>query len=379
MIGRRISSAGPSITQSEIDLVSEAIREGWQERMSWYIDRFVDEFSSYVGVAHCLPTAHCTDAIHLAMLALDIGPGDEVIVPDLTWVASVSPICYVGATPVFADVDPVSLCITAESLERCITTRTKAVVVVDLLGNMPDWKPILELCKAKRIRIIEDAAEGLGATCDGKNAGTFGEISLFSFNATKLIMSGQGGAFCTNDSELYRKAKLHSHHGIDKSQSGRYYWSTVLGYNYNWTNIQAALALAQLRRINDLIAYKRWLYAEYVKGLSNLDGVNLCGAKDNVCPTYWISTAIVDPSFKRDKENLIVEFAKYQIDMRPLFYPVSSMPPFQKYTMSRDMSKINPVTYAKSKFGICLPNGNNLSAEDVAYVCSVFGDILIKA
>jgi len=376
---RKITSAGPSITQLEIDFVSEAIREGWQDKMNWYIDRFIEEFSRYVSIAHCLPTAHCTDAIHLAMLALDIGPGDEVIVPDLTWVASVAPICYVGATPVFADVDPVSFCITAETLERCITPRTKAVVVVDLLGNMPEWKPILELCRGKHIRVIEDAAEGLGATYEGRNAGTFGEISLFSFNATKLIMSGQGGALCTEDKELYAKARLYSHHGIDKSQSGRYYWSTVLGYNYNWTNIQAALALAQLRRIDELLAYKRWLYMEYAKGFSGLDGVALCGAKDNVCATYWISTAIVDPSFKLDKENLAVEFAKYQIDMRPLFYPVSSMPPFENYTMGRDMSKINPVTYAKSRFGVCLPNGNNLSAEDVAYVCSVFGDILIKA
>ena len=140
---KKITSAGPSITQAEIDLVTEAIQEGWGDKMTWYIDQFVSEFSEYVGVKYCLPTAHCTDAIHLAMLALDIGPGDEVIVPDLTWVASVSPVMYVGATPIFADVDPVSLCITAESIERNITPKTKAVVVVDLLGNMPEWKEIL--------------------------------------------------------------------------------------------------------------------------------------------------------------------------------------------------------------------------------------------
>ena len=144
---KKITSAGPSITEVEIDLVTEAIREGWQDKMSWYIDQFVEEFSSYVGVKHCLPTAHCTDAIHLAMLALGIGPGDEIIVPDLTWVASVSPVLYVGAKPVFADVDPLSWCITAEAIERCITEKTKAVVVVDLLGNMPEWGNILDLCQ----------------------------------------------------------------------------------------------------------------------------------------------------------------------------------------------------------------------------------------
>ena len=205
---KKITSAGPSITQAEIDLVTEAIQVGWQDKMRLYIDLFVEEFSEYIGIKHCLPTSHCTDAIHLAMLAMDIGPGDEVIVPDLTWVASVSPIIYVGATPVFADVDPVSLCITAESIEQCITSKTKAVVVVDLLGNMPEWREILDLCQKRGIRIIEDAAEGLGATYEDKQAGTFGEVSLFSFNATKLIMSGQGGALCTDDYSLYKKAKL---------------------------------------------------------------------------------------------------------------------------------------------------------------------------
>ena len=377
---RKITSAGPSITQAEIDLVTLAVTDGWGDRMGWYIDQFVQEFKEYVGVSFCLPTAHCTDAIHLAMLALDIGPGDEVIVPDLTWVACASPICYAGATPVFADIDPVSLCISAETIEKCITAKTKAVVVADLLGNMPEWQLILDLCRKKNIRIIEDAAEGLGATYDGKRAGNFGEVSLFSFNATKLIMSGQGGALCTNDVKIYKKAKLYSHHGIDKETTGRYYWSTVVGYNYNWTNIQAALALAQLRRIDELINYKRWLHSEYDKGLQIFPGVNLCGAKNNVSPTYWISTAILDPQLGLDKEIIAMEFAKFKIDMRPLFYPLSSMPPFQKYTRHLgNMAEINPIAYTKSRFGICLPNGNNLDSRDVAYICSVFREVLSKA
>ena len=372
---KKITSAGPSITQAEIDLVTEAIREGWQDKMSWYIDQFVEEFSSYVGVKHCLPTAHCTDAIHLAMLALGIGPGDEVIVPDLTWVASVSPVLYVGAKPVFADVDPLSWCITAEAIERCITKSTKAVVVVDLLGNMPEWENILNLCQQRGIRIIEDAAEGIGATYEGNKAGTFGEVSLFSFNATKLIMSGQGGVFCTDDEELYKKAKLFSHHGIDKAVTGKYYWSNVLGYNYNWTNIQAALALAQLRRIDELIAYKKWLFREYEKGLRNIDGIQLSSARKNVNPTYWISVAILGEKYGLDKETLGEYFAQENIDLRPLFYPVSSMPPFKSYLPKADMSELNPVTYKKSKYGVCLPNGNNLNANDVSRVCEVFQEI----
>lgn len=371
-----ISSAGPSITQSEIDLVTEAIKHGWQDKMNFYIDEFVKEFKEYIDIKYCLPTAHCTDAIHLAMLTLNIGPGDEVIVPDLTWVASVSPVLYVGAKPVFADVDPVSWCLTAETIERCITDKTKAVVVVDLLGNMPQWIEIEEVCKKHRIHIIEDAAEGLGASYMSRKAGTFGDISLFSFNATKLIMSGQGGALCTNSLSLYEKAKLFSHHGIDKSISGKYFWSTVLGYNYNWTNIQAALALAQLRRIDELKEYKKWLFEAYAKRLKNIPGLFLSSTRENVDPSHWITAVIVDPGYGMKKEYLIQKFAEKNIDLRPMFYPVSSMPPFRSQLNTLDMSNVNKNCYEISEYGICLPNGNNLSDCDVDRVSDVFIELL---
>ena len=376
MVKKSISSAGPSITQAEIDLVTEAIQEGWQDKMNFYIDRFVEEFSNYIGIDFCLPTAHCTDAIHLAMLALDIKPGDEVIVPDLTWVASASPICYVGATPVFADVDRDSLCLTAESIKKCITSKTKAVVVVDLLGNTPEWDEIIALCKKHNLKIIEDAAEGIGATYKGKKAGNFGDISLFSFNATKLIMSGQGGAVCTNNKDLYEKVKLLSHHGIDKEKTGKYYWSTVVGYNYNWTNIQAALALAQLRRIDELISYKTWLFNEYKKGLSAIDGLKFNTSSENVNPVYWISTVIVDKKYNLYKEDIIDAFIQYNIDIRPLFYPLSSMPPFKKFLIHAHMRDMNKVSYDLSDHGICLPNGNNLKSDDVKYICECFKKVL---
>lgn len=373
----RIRSASPSITQSEIDLVNEAVRYGWQDKMSLYIDQFTEEFSTYVGLKHCLPTAHCTDAIHLAMIALGIGPGDEVIVPDLTWVASASPICYVGAKPVFADVDPISLCITAESIERCITANTKAVVVVDLLGNLPEWTEILTVCRNAGLFIIEDAAEGIGATYNGQRAGTFGDISLFSFNATKLIMSGQGGALCTNDTNLFQKAKLHSHHGIDKNLTGKYYWSTSLGYNYNWTNIQAALALSQLRRIDELISFKQHIFSLYKEQLSDIPGLEISSTYPNVVPTNWINVAFPDSSYGLDKQALVHIFANNHIDLRPIFYPLSSMPPFRKYLTDSNMSKVNKVSYARSYYGICLPNGNDLTPKHVDRVCSLLRTTLL--
>jgi len=373
---KNIPSAGPSITQAEINLVTEAIKDGWGDKMSFYIDQFIEKFSAYVGVKYCLPTAHCTDAIHLAMLSLDIGIGDEVIVPDLTWVASASPVTYLGATPIFADVDPVSWCITSKSIEKCITPKTKAVVVVDLLGNMPDWNEILQLCQNKGIRIIEDAAQGLGATYRGKQAGSFGEISVFSFSPTKLITSGQGGAFCTNDHSLYKKAKLLSHHGIDEKLTGKYFWSNIVGYNFTWTNLQASLALAQLNRIDELIAHKRWLFKEYKKHLEFIDGLKMSNSYDNVESVYWITVIVLDSSYELNKEKLMEKFLEYNIDTRPMYYPISSMPPFQSYITDKNMSSINSISYNLSKYAICLPNGNNLNSKDVEQICNALKSII---
>ena len=368
---KRIPSAGPSITSSEKELVSEAMEIGWGRNMSMHIDLFTEEFSQYLDVKYCLPTAHCTDAIHLSMLVSDIGQGDEVIVPDLSWVASAGPITYVGATPVFVDVDPVNFSIDPSSFERAITPKTKAVVVVDLLGNMPDWERIIDIARNNNLKIIEDAAEGIGATYKGKKAGTFGDISLFSFSGTKLLTSGQGGMLCTDDKDLFEKAKILSHQGIKKEPGHEYFWSTEIGYNYNWTNIQAALALAQLRRIEELINYKKWLFEAYKDNLKSIKGLTLNQNYEEVDPVYWITTAIVEEDYGLSKQDLVKKFSEYEIDIRPLFYPISSMPPYKKYFRIE-----NKISAQLSAYGICLPSGNGLTREDVDYICEVFKKIL---
>ena len=368
---KRIPSAGPSITRSEIELVSEAMEIGWGSNMSMHVDLFTEEFSQYLDIKYCLPTAHCTDAIHLSMLISDIGQGDEVIVPDLSWVASAGPITYVGATPVFVDVDPINFSIDPNSFEKAITSKTKAVVAVDLLGNMPDWERITDIAKNNNLKIIEDAAEGIGAKYKGRKAGTFGDISLFSFSGTKLLTSGQGGMLCTNDKDLFEKAKILSHQGIKKEPGHEYFWSTEIGYNYNWTNIQAALALAQLRRIEELINYKKWLFEAYKDNLKSIKGLTLNQNYEEVDPVYWITTAIVEEDYGLSKQDLVKKFSEYEIDIRPLFYPISSMPPYKKYFRIE-----NKISAQLSTYGICLPSGNGLTTEDVDYVCEVFKKIL---
>lgn len=376
---KKIPSIGPSITQKEIDLVTEAVTHGWYENMNKYIDLFVEEFADFVEMKYCLPTAHCTDAIHLALLGLNIGPGDEVIVPDITWVASAAPITYVGATPVFADMDEKSWCLCPKSFERSITRRTRAVIVVDLFGNMPEMDELREIAEKYNIVIIEDAAEGIGAEYKNRPAGTFGQISVFSFNATKLVMSGQGGLLATNNKEIYERYKLLSHHGINKKPGDRYYWSNEIGYNYNWTNIQAALALAQFRRIDELLEKKHQIFNWYYERLKDVEGVKLNSQPKHIKPTYWISVAIVDEKYGMDKEFLEREFEKYNIDMRPFFYPISSMPPYAKYCTGKEMNKVNPISYKISPYGLCLPSGNNLTEDDVEFVCHSFQKILREA
>lgn len=375
-INRKISSTGPSITDTEIKLVTEAVTNGWYENMNKYIDDFIEEFSRYMGIKFCIPTCHGTSALHLAMAGLDIGPGDEVIVPDLTWVASAAPITYVGATPVFADIDPINWCICPDSFKSLITPKTKAVVVVDLAGNMPYMDEILEIALDHGIKVIEDAAESIGATYKNKQAGTFGDVGCYSFNATKLIQSGQGGMVVTNDESIYEKIKLLSHHGIDKNPDSKYYWSTVIGFNYNWSNIQAALALAQFRRIEEFINKKHKIFEWYKKYLAGVDDLKLNNNQSCVRPTYWLMVAIIPEIFGKDKEQLIEEFQEYNIDMRPFFYPISSMPPYQKYFKGNSLQKQNPISYKLSQYGICLPYGTGLIEEDIKYICDALKDIL---
>jgi len=376
---KHIPSAGPSITQKEIELVNEAIKYGWYESRDMHITQFVEEFKKYTGMQFCLPVNNCSSAIHLVMIALGIGQGDEVIVPDITWVASASPIIYVGAKPVFVDIDENDWCISPESFENAINEKTKAVVVVDLLGNMPQMDEIVRISKKYNIPIIEDAAEGIGAEYKKKRSGTFGDVSVFSFNATKLMIAGQGGMIATNNKILYDKCVLFMHHGIDQSREGRYYWSYEIGYNYQWTNIQAALALAQLRRIDELVRMRRQIGKWYKDKLKNIEGIKFNYEANVVKNTFWIVTIIIDRKYGLKKEEIVKRAKEYNIDIRPFFYPISSMEPYKKYIEKDvDIKKKNKVAYSISPYGICLPSAMKITEEDVNYVCKSFKKILLS-
>jgi perosamine synthetase len=374
-MNKHYPSAGPSITDKEIQLVTDAVTNGWYDDRNIHTDLFISEFKELINRRYVLPVSNCTAAIHLSLLALDIKSGDEIIVPDITWIASVAPIIYVGAIPVFVDINKDDWCISIDSIKKSITKKTRAIIVVDLYGNMPNMDELLKLSIDYNLYLIEDAAESLGSKYKGRPAGSFGEISVFSFNATKLAMAGQGGVFATNDEELFNKAKLYSHHGMIKYTDKTTFWSVVVGYNYQWTNIQAALALAQIRRLEELVNHRRQIFQWYKEKLNSIHGLQLNCESSDVFNTYWVVTVIVDEMYKLKKEDLLRLFSEINIDCRPFFYPASSMPAYESFSYNNYHEK-NTNSYTLSQYGISLPSAANLTKDDIEYITNKFINIL---
>lgn len=370
----RIPIAGPWITQKEIDYVTDAVANAWYDNANIYHERFEKTFADYLGVRYAVSLPSCTSAIHLSLLALGVGPGDEVIVPDITWIASAAPITYVGATPVFADIDDKTWCVSAESFEKCITPKTKAVIPVDLYGNMPDMDAILGVAKRYGIAIVEDAAEAIGSEYKGKKAGSFGDTGVFSFHGSKTLTTGEGGMLVTNREDIYQRVLVLRDHG--RKPGEKMFWNTEVAYKYKMSSLQAALGLAQLERIEELIARKRQIFAWYWEELSRVDGVTLNYEAPSTKNTYWMVTAVLDPSLGMDKERLMLLLRERNIDTRPFFYPLSSLPAYEHLEQAKQARQRNRVSYEISPYGINLPSALNLTREHVQYVCNALKEIL---
>lgn len=371
----RIPVAGPWITQKEIDYVTDAVTNAWYSQANMYHERFEKAFAAYTGRKYAITLPSCTSGIHLAMAALGIGPGDEVIVPEITWIASASPVLYQGATPVFADVDPITWCMTPESFEACITPRTKAVMVVDLYGNMPRWVALLEVAKKHGIAVIEDSAQSIGAKYRNQLAGSFGDFSVFSFHGTKTLSTGEGGMLVTDNPELYDRCMILRDHGRDLKEK-RLFWHTEVGYKYKMSSMQAALGLAQLERVEELIDHKRKTFAWYQEELDGVSGMTLNEPGQDVFSTYWMVNIMLDPSLGWTKERFMHELNVHNIDSRPFFYPLSQLPAFSHLPGAQGAQSRNPVAYSLSPYGVNLPSALTLTREQVKTVCQVVKQIL---
>lgn len=373
----RIPIAGPWITQKEIEYVTDAVINGWYSDSTKFQTAFEEAFAAHTGRAFAISLPSCTAGLHLSLAALGIGPSDEVIVPDLTWIATSAPVSYVGATPVFADVDRDSWCITAASIEAVLTPRTKAVIVVDLYGNMPDYDPILDLCRQHNIAVIEDAAEAAGATYKARPAGSFGAFSAFSFHGSKTVTTGEGGILLLDDESTYRRCLSLRDHG--RAPGDIMFWNSRIAFKYRMSSMQAALGLAQLERLPELIERKRAVFAWYRRALGNLDGVVLNSEAPNVFNVYWMVTAIVGAKFGWTKEKLIPALHEHGIDTRPIFYPLSMQPAYADFPTAAAARERNAISYEISPYGINLPSALSLTQEQVEIVAEQLKRLLFES
>lgn len=364
----RIPIAGPSITKKEIEYVADAVSRCWYQDANLYHDKFQQAFAAYLGVGYAMALPSCTSAIHLALAALGIGPGDEVIVPESTWIGSAAPISYLGATPVFADVDEETWCLSADSLADHLTPRTKAVIAVDLYGGLPNYDALHALCRPRGIPIIEDAAEAIGAEFRGKRAGSLGDAGVFSFHGSKTLTTGEGGMLVTDRHDILTGATSLQDHG--QGPNDRLYFNREIGFKYKMSAMQAALGLAQLERIEDLVARKRQIFGWYRQELGDVDGVRLNQEPPGTRNSYWMVTAVIDETFALPKVGLMESLAAEGIDTRPFFYPLSSLPAYGFLGGETKWRRSNPVAYRLSPQAINLPSALNLAREDVRRVCN---------
>lgn len=356
---RPIPVAGPSITAKERAYVADAARNGWYAHANDYIDRFERAFAAYLGRRYAISLPSCTSGLHLSLLALGIGPGDEVIVPDATWIASAAPISYVGATPVFADIDPANWCLSAATVASRITQRTKAIIVVNLYGHMPDYDALLALARKHGIAVIEDAAQSIGSRYKGKLAGTFGATACFSFHGSKTLTTGEGGMLVTDDDAIHARCMRLRDHG--RAPGDTMFRNLEVGYKYKMTALQAALGLAQLERVEQLVKKKRQIFNWYTAALS---GFSLNPAQPDVENSYWMTTLSWDDRYPFTKAQVIEHLASKSIASRPFFDPLSSLPAYAHLKVKSD----TPYAHAIAARAINLPSALCLTRSDVSRV-----------
>ncbi len=373
----RIPVAGPWITGLEEAYVAEAVKTAWYSKANFFNERFEAAMAAYAGRCFAVALPSCTSGLHLALAGLGIGAGDEVIVPDLTWIATSAPIDYVCATPIFVDVDPNSWCLSAAALEAAITPRTRAAIVVDLYGNMPDWDALNAVAARYGIALIEDAAEAIGSRYRDRPAGSFGIASTFSFHGSKTVTTGEGGMLLTDDEALHRRCLTLRDHGRNPGDTD--FFNIEVGFKYRMSSLQAAMGLAQVERLAELIGFKRELFRLYAEQLTDLPQITLNREAPEVLNTYWMVTTIFDPESGWTKQRLRAHFSKFAIDTRPIFSALSSLPAYADATSSVGAAARNPISYRLAPYGINLPSGYNMTPALVDRVCAAMRAVTAEA
>ena len=362
--------AEPVFAGNELEYLEECIETGWVSSQGRFINLFEKHLSDFHNAGNVLAVSNGTTALHLALAALGIGPGDEVIVPTLTFAASVNAIIYTGATPVFIDISAETWNLDVDCLEILITDKTRAIMPVHLYGNPCSMDRIMEISKKHGLLVIEDCAEALGASWNGRLVGTFGDASCFSFFGNKIITTGEGGAVIFKDANIKEKAAVLRDHGMDKK---RKYWHNEIGFNYRMTNIQAAIGVAQMERLGKILLQKDSILASYDEYLRPLDLLKRpCSHDRKAKSVCWLYTVSIDENLGLSRNELLDRLLLCGVEARPVFYPLHHMPPYLKYAQERSF----PVSEAISRTGLSLPSSVKLSSDDIKVICSKITTIL---
>jgi len=369
-----IEMSGPEVLQEDIEYVIDALKNGWFGKEAYtYVEKFEKEFASYHERKFALMTPNCTSAIHLLLKGLDIKDDDEVIAPDCTWIGSVAGISHQRAQTIFADIDPKTWCLSKETISEKITNKTKAVIVVNLYGNMPEYDEISELCKEKNIFLIEDAAESLGSQYNEIKSGKFGIGSVFSFHRTKTLTTGEGGMLLLDDNDLFERCKFLRDHG---RKPGSFYVEEV-AYKYMPFNVQAALGYGQFKRIDELVQKKRAILHRFKDNLKEFSDIaHLNPEPDHIINGAWAPALVFDKSLNISKDKAMSFLSEKSLPVRPFFYPLSSTPAFN---LESSLKKLNPHSYDISSRAINLPSSLNLTFEQIDIYSEALTDLINQA
>lgn len=363
-----IPVAEPWIGEEELQLVMEAVKSGWVSSSGRFVTEFEERFAAYCGARCGVATSNGTAALHLALAALGIGPGDEVIVPALTFVATANAVTFTGARPVIVDVCMDNWGLDAEQLEAAITPRTRAIIPVHLYGHPCNMDAIMPVARASGLFVVEDAAEAHGAEIRGRKVGTLADVGCFSFYGNKIMTTGEGGMCLTNDPALAQRMRVLRGHGMS---ADRKYWHEVVGFNYRMTNLQAALGVAQLGKLDRLVEKKRQIAQWYAERLKDLEAPGILGLHPEAAwarCVYWMYSILVkgEPG---EATRLMAELATRGIETRPFFVPMHLLPPYRLDTRL-------PVAETLYSQGINLPSGTRLEEDQVDWIASSVRQVL---
>lgn len=363
---RRIPVSAPDLTGNEEQYAVDAIRSSWISSTGVYVDRFEREFAEACGTRSAIAVANGTIALHLALLALGVRPGDEVLVPALTYVATANAVRYVGGEPVFVDVDPATWCLDPAKLEDAITRRTRGIIAVHLYGHPADMDAINRVAGIHGLWVVEDAAEAHFATYKGRPVGGLADIATFSFYGNKMITSGEGGAVTVSDPRLVLRARTLRGQGMDPAR--RYYFP-VTGYNFRLTNIACAILCAQIERRDAIVERRRGIFDTYRSGLAGAPGIGFQPVAEWAVPAPWLFCITVDPNvYGCTRDELVARLDAEGIETRPFFIPLNTLPPFREGALGRGDAV--PIAKALGESGLNLPTFGGLSNESQARVIS---------